>query len=233
MSNEIVLKIECKLKSFHCKRRFPICEWSLGDFRSFIEQLLDISIENLIILLHSQELTIDRDQDLMCKIENLHEKDTISIDSHRPSDDIDDVNKLPEKYRMSDEVYAQRKGTLRDYLQNHKLGKYRETQSSNNNNNNQQRKQQLREINRLKLKELEIGMQISVNEPMTNRKYGEIVYIGILRGIYDEFIGVLFDGPYGDSNGCDGIIRYFDAKRKHASFIRPEYIEILRNDMNK
>ncbi|CAF3508161.1 unnamed protein product [Adineta steineri] len=72
MSNDLILKIECNLKSFYCKRRFPINEWSLEDFRLYIEQLLDINIENVIILLHSQELTIDRDNDLLCKIEEIY-----------------------------------------------------------------------------------------------------------------------------------------------------------------
>jgi tubulin-folding cofactor B len=235
MSNDLILRIECSLKSFYCKRRFPIFEWTLGDFRSYIEQLLDINTENLILLLHEQELTTDRDDDLLCNIENLSENDTIIIDSHRRADDIDDVNRLPEKYRMSDEAYAQRKGTLKDYLQRNKLGKYSDHSSllqSLSNNNNQQ-KEKLCELNRSKLKKIEIGMHVQVNEPMFNTRYGEVVYIGILRGIYDEFIGILFDGPWGDSNGCDGIIRYFDAKRKHASFIRPEYIKIILDNVKK
>lgn len=235
MSNEIILRIECNLKSFYCKRRFPISKWTLGDFRLYIEQLLDINTENLILLLHSQELTIDRDNDLLCNIDNLYENDTIIIDSHCHVDDIDDVNRLPEKYRMSDEVYAQRKGTLKDYLQKNKLGKYSEHSlllQSLSNNNNQERRQ-VRELNRIKLKKIEIGMRVEVTEPMLNRRFGEVVYIGMLRGIHDEFIGVIFDGPCGDSNGCDGIIHYFDAKRKQASFIRPEYIEIILDNVKK
>ena len=233
MSNHLVLRIECSLKSFYCIRRFPISEWTLGDFRLYIEQLLDINIENLILRLKSQELTVERDDDLLCSIENLHVNDTIIIDSHRRTDDIDDVNRLPEKYRMSDDVYAQRKGTLKDYLQRNKLGKYSESNVSLSNNSNSQEKHKLRELNRTKLKKIEIGMRVQVNEPNFNVRYGEVVYIGMLRGIHDEFIGVRFDGPWGDSNGCDGIIRYFDAKRKHASFIRLEYIEIISEDVEQ
>ena len=72
MSSDLVLKIKCNLKSFHCKRRFPVSQWTLGDFRRYIEQLLDISIENLILRLHSQELTAERDDDLLCNIEDLY-----------------------------------------------------------------------------------------------------------------------------------------------------------------
>jgi len=235
MSNGLVLRIECDLKSFYCKRRFPASEWTLGEFRSYIEQLLDIKIENLVLLLHSQELTIDRNDDLLCSIETLSENDTIVIDSHRRADDIDNVNRLSEKYRMSDEVYAQRKDTLKDYLKTNKVGKYSDHSSllySLSHKNNQQ-KRKLRELNRIKLNKIEIGMHVEVNEPMLNTRYGEVVYIGMLRGIYDEFVGVIFDGPCGDSNGCDGIIRYFDAKRKYASFIRPEYIEIIFNNVKE
>ncbi|CAF3438517.1 unnamed protein product [Rotaria sp. Silwood2] len=231
MSKNLILRIECNLKSFYCKRRFPVSEWTLGDFRLYIEQLLDIKLENLIVILHSQELSIDRDNNLLCNIKNLYENDTILIDSNRYADDIDNVNRLPEKYRMSDEAYAQRKGTLKDYLQKNKLGKYCDQnallQSISNNNKQQIRK--LCDLNRIKLKKIEIGMYVKVNEPMLNIRYGEVVYIGMLRGIYDEFIGVIFDSPCGDSNGSDGIIRYFDAKRKHASFVRPEYIEIIED----
>jgi hypothetical protein len=45
---------------------------------------------------------------------------------------------------MSDEVYAQGKGTLKDYLQRNKLGKYSDHRISlpslSNNNNQQKRK---------------------------------------------------------------------------------------------
>ncbi|UJR29100.1 hypothetical protein I4U23_010314 [Adineta vaga] len=68
MSTDIILKIKCNLKSFYCKRRFPISQWTLGDFRLYIEQLLDISIDNLIILLHSHELMKDQDQTRLCNI---------------------------------------------------------------------------------------------------------------------------------------------------------------------
>ena len=127
------------------------------------------------------------------------ENDTIIADSCHPTDDIDNVNRLPEKYRMSDEVYAQRKGTLKDYLQRNKLGKYSEQHLSlpslSKNNNQEQHK--LRELNHLKLKKIEIGMYVEVNEPMLKTRYGKVVYLGMLRGIHDEFIGVLFDGPWG------------------------------------
>ena len=231
MNDCFILRIECNLKSFYCKRRFPISDWTLKDFRSYLEQLLDIDIDNLIVRLHSKELTREHDDDLLCKFDNLCENDTIVIDSHRRAEDIDDVNRLPEKYQMSDEVYSQRKGTLKDYLQRHKLGKYSDRTLTLSNNNNYE-KSSFRELNRMKLKKLSIGMQVQVNEPMVNKRYGEVVYIGMLRGILDEFVGVVFDGPWGDSNGCDGIIRYFDAKRKHASFVRPEYIEIEMDKTN-
>lgn len=230
MSNGLILRIECHLKSFHCQRRFPISLWTLKDFRSYIEQLLDINIDNLILRLHSKVLTVDRDDDLLCMIDNLCENDTIVIDSQRRAEDIDDVNRLPDKYRMSDEVYSQRKGTLKDYLQRHKLGKYSDRNLTISNKNHG--KSHLRELNRMKLKKLSIGMQVQVTEPLMSKRSGEVVYIGMLRGVHDEFIGVIFDGPWGDSNGCDGIIRYFDAQRKHASFVRPEYIEIELNKTN-
>ncbi|CAF0959900.1 unnamed protein product [Adineta ricciae] len=235
MSKEITLEIKCNLKSFYCKRRFPVSEWTLGDFRQFLEQLLDINIEDIIIRLHSQELRADQDHTLLSNVNGLCENEIITVDSHRRFDDIDYVNRLPEKYRMSDEVYAQRKGTLKDYLQRNKLGKYSDHYSSlaSYSNIKNRKELKLRELNRLKLKQIEIGMQIEVNEPSLHKRYGEVVYIGTLRGIRDEFIGVLFSEPVGDSNGCDGIIRYFDAKRKYASFVRPEYIEILSNDLNE
>ena len=229
MSDGLILRIECHVKSFYCKRRFPTSNWTLRDFRSFVEQLLDINIDHLILRLHSKELPVERDNDLLCQIEDLSENDTITIDSHQH---VDDVNRLAEKYRMSDEVYAQRKGTLREYLQRNKLGKYSDQCLSLSNNNNRE-KCTLRELNRMKLKKLNIDMRVQVNEPMLSRRYGEVVHIRLLRGIQEEFIGVVFDGPCGDSNGCDGITRYFNAKRKHASFVRPEYIEIISNNQNE
>ena len=219
--NDLVLRIECQLKSFFCKRRFPIFDWTLRDLRAYIEQLLNISSTNLILRLHSEELLNDHDDSLLCHVAQFTANDRILVDSRCPADDIDDLNRLHDKYRMSDDVYAQRKGTLREYLRAHQLGQYnpdRQTMKT------VQSQQELRRANRLKLKKIDIGMKVTVTEPMCKPRLGEIVYIGMLRGIHDEFVGVLFDSPCGDSNGCDGEIQYFTAKAKHASFVRPEYI---------
>ena len=227
--DEIVLNIECDLKSFYCKRRFSIFQWTQGDLRVFVEQLLDIPLENLILLLQSNELTLERDDDLLGQIEDLREDSTIVVKSHRPADDIDDVNRLPEKYQMSDVAYAQRKGTLRDYLQVNKLGKYSDEHRSDTSSVCKTRRERrtLNDINRWKLKEMSIGMHVKVNEPISITRFGQIAFIGTLRGIYGDFLGIVFNGPWGDSNGCYGTARYFDAMRKHASFVRPEYVEIV------
>ena len=226
---DIVLNIECDLKAFHCKRRFSIFQWTLGALREYVKQLLDIPQENLILLLKSNELALERDVDLLSQIEGLWEDATIVVKSHRPADDIDDLNRLPEKYQMSDVVYAQRQGTLKAYLQQNKLGKYSDEHRSEASSAYRTRKERrnLNESNRLKLKKMTIGMHVKVNEPRSMTRFGEIAFIGTLRGIYGDFLGIVFDGPWGDSNGCDGTIRYFDAMRKHASFVRPEYVEII------
>lgn len=229
MDKSIVLRIECFLKSFYCKRRFPVAEWTLGDFRCFVQQLFNIKSENLIIFLHGKELSaIDNDQ-LLCNMENLNENDTIIVDSRCPIDDIDNINKLSVKHQMSDEAYSKRKGTLKEYFRKNKLGKYGDHGFllSSNAKKTKDKTHLLKELIRQKLKMIEIGMYVKVNEPRSTTRYGEVVYIGILCGVYDEFIGIVFDGPYGDSNGCDGIIRYFDAPRKHATFVRPEYVEVI------
>lgn len=229
MSINLVLRIECDLKSFYGEREFPIFEWTLCDFRSYVEQLLQIKKRNLVILLHSLELGKELDNYLLCNIKNLNNNDTITIDSHDHVEDIDSVNRLPDRYRMSDEAYGQRKGTLKDYFVQNKLGKYSDPSGSSTAliNNKKEFKRKLRESNRMKLKQIHIGMRVKIMEPMISTRYGEVAYIGILRGIRDVFIGVRYDVACGDSNGSDGFIRYFDAKQKHASFVRPEYIEIV------
>ena len=219
--NDPVLRIQCDLKSFYCSRRFPIFAWTLRDLRAYLEQLLNISSTNLIVRFHSEEWLHDNDDSLLGDIAQFPPQALITVDSRCPADDIDDLNRWHDKYRMSDEVYAQRRGTLREYLRSNQLGQYSTDRQARK---IAQGKEELRRANRLKVKKIEIGMRVTVTEPMCKARVGEIVYIGMLRGIHDEFLGVLFDGPCGDSNGCDGSIEYFNAKAKHASFVRPEYI---------
>lgn len=224
--NDLILHIECQLKSFYCKRRFSATEWTLGDFCSYLEQLLSISKENLILLLHEKQLDLEDHHRRLGDLGYLSSHDRIVVESRRPIDDIDDINRLQEKYRMSNEVYSQRRGTLREYLQVNQLGPYNTYSQSLAQSINRSR-QRLRASNQIKLKQIDIGMRVLVNEPINASKSGEVIYIGTIRGMHDEFVGVHFDGPWGDSNGCDGTIQYFEAKQKHASFVRPEYIVIL------
>lgn len=227
-TNDLILRIECPLKSFHCKRRFSSADWTLKDFCSYLEQLLDIAHENLLVLFRSKRIDIDDDRRRLIDIEHLSPNETIVVESRCPADDIDDLNRLKEKYQMSDDVYSRRKGTLKEFLRANQLGRYDERSRALSKTTHQQRKA-LRESNRLKLKKIDIGMRVEVNEPTFKSRAGEVIYIGIVRGIHGEFVGVQFDEPCGDSNGCDGTTQYFQAKAKHASFVRPEYIEIVSN----
>ena len=225
VEKEIILRIECSLKSFYCKRKFSIYEWTLKRFRSYLARLLSLSYDNVIIVLHSKTLTIDHDNLLLNEIDQLNSEDTIIVHSSLTKEDID---RSTEKYRMTDQKYNQRKGTLREYLKINQLGKYNQKNRSFFQKICQD-KLKLQELNRIKMKQIHIGMYVQVNEPIAKIRYGVVVYIGMLVGIHDEFIGVIFNSPCGDSNGFDGLIQYFDAKPKHASFVRPEYVQIVTN----
>lgn len=212
-----LLVIDCPTRKFACRRRFVRSALSIGEFRSFLTQLLNIPEENLVVRVGSTQIDADRDD---FQLENLSDGTRVRVDS------MVRLSRAKERSSMSDEVYDRRRGTLREFLRKNKIGKFDDRLDSAQRRFVEE-KIEFRRSNKMKLKQIEIDQRVEIIEPKTELRTGRVAYIGSLRDIHDVFIGVIFDETCGDSDGSFRQIRYFDAVKNSAAFIRPEFVRIL------
>ncbi|CAG4935271.1 unnamed protein product [Parnassius apollo] len=140
-----------------------------------------------------------------------------------------------ERFRLSEEEYEKKGGTLRSFLQRNKLGKYNEEEM------NKLKEQQQKELE----EEAKLAASVVVGarcEAGRERGGGGAVrgaraavvpgrratvrYNGPLDGARGIWIGVQYDEPLGKNDGQVNGKRYFTCPPKYGGFVKPAYVTV-------
>jgi tubulin-folding cofactor B len=124
------------------------------------------------------------------------------------------------EFKLSEEEYQKRSNTVLKWKQENNLGRF----DANFN------KAKSAEIDRNQhlSKTMEVGNRCRVINIEGERR-GTIKYVGkidILDNGEMTWVGVEFDEPVGKNDGCINGVRFFDAKDKHGSFVKPKQVEV-------
>ncbi len=116
------------------------------------------------------------------------------------------------KYEMSQELYAQREGTVQSFLKANKFGKYSENTDPIVNESISD------------YSEYKVGSRCYATIKSIS-KYGQIMYIGPFDLKPGQiFIGVAYDDPIGKHNGTIRDKVYFKCKKNHGALLRPHLV---------
>ncbi|XP_067628256.1 tubulin-folding cofactor B isoform X2 [Eurosta solidaginis] len=102
-----------------------------------------------------------------------------------------------EKFELTDEQYATKEDTLRDFLKKNRLGKYNEEEA-------QQREEKLKRQKQFEQERAElcaVGARCQVTVAGNPVRRGTVRYNGPIEGKNGIFIGVEYDEPLGKNNG--------------------------------
>lgn len=143
---------------------------------------------------------------------------------HRDNDDDDDEDEENEQkdegFKLTEEEYAKRSDTVLRWKQDNKLGRFDP------------------KFDEEKLKRIEENTTISSSMKIGDRcrvlniegeRRGAVKFIGRIKQLDDEeqiWIGVEFDEPLGRNDGSIDGKKYFEAKPKHGSFLKPKQVEV-------
>lgn len=122
---------------------------------------------------------------------------------------------LVDKYRMSDEAYDQRKGTLREWI--------REQKQNDPTWKMQQPAAAQQPTAPQDASHIRVGDRCLV-EPGERR--GQVAYVGAAPGLEGVWVGVKLDEPLGKHDGLVKGTRLFDALPKHGALVRPNNVQV-------
>lgn len=136
---------------------------------------------------------------------------------------------LDKRFQLSEEQYASRKGTLKEFLKRNKLGKYNPEIMSKK---EEELKREEEERMRVEEKEneiinsIEIGERCEVRIPNQVPKRGVVMFKGVVKFTSGPWIGVKYDEPFGKNDGTVNGVKYFEAPPNYGAFVKPIHVQV-------
>ncbi|CAF1212076.1 unnamed protein product [Adineta steineri] len=134
---------------------------------------------------------------------------------------FDDTGDVP-KYELTAEEYESRKNTARQFMVDHKIGKYNPAAQEE-----RERKEKEKEEH-----EQQAASKINVNDrcevAVTSQptKRGTVMFKGEVHFKPGVWVGVRYDEPLGKNNGSAEGKKYFECPDKYGVFVRPSSVTV-------
>mmetsp|Transcript_37224 Transcript_37224/g.97603 ORF Transcript_37224/g.97603 Transcript_37224/m.97603 type:complete len:240 (+) Transcript_37224:50-769(+) len=132
---------------------------------------------------------------------------------------FDDVTQV-DKYEMEDDKYGAIRGTVRDFKQRNKIGRFNPEFVAAQEAAAEEKDREGEE----KAKGMKVGDRCEVKIGGTRR--GEVMYVGKTDFQQGWWVGVKYDEPLGKNNGTVKGQKYFECPDKYGGFVRPDALEV-------
>ena len=139
-------------------------------------------------------------------------------DPSKKAGEFEDVSKV-EKYEISDDAYAKRGDTVRDFKQKMKLGRFAEKSSTE-----MMQKEAEEKAEKERADKIAVGMRCEVRLLGCGAKRGTVGYVGETEFKPGAWIGVKYDEPVGKNDGSVSGKRYFECEPKYGGFVKPKFV---------
>jgi len=136
---------------------------------------------------------------------------------------------LDKRYQLSEEQYAGRKGTLKEFLMRNKLGKYNPViigQKEEDAKREEEERIRLEEKENQIIESMEIGQRCEVSIPNQVPKRGVVMFKGPVRFASGLWVGVRYDEPFGKNDGSVNGVKYFEAPHNYGAFVKPIHVQV-------
>lgn len=125
-----------------------------------------------------------------------------------------------ERFKLSDEEYAKKSGTLKEFLSKNKLGQY---DADMKEQKERQAKEKIEKEKQL-VDLMKVGSRCQVTAPGAPTRLGTVMYLGTLGDKPGYFVGVKYDEPLGKNDGSVDGKRYFECLPKYGGFVKPDCV---------
>lgn len=127
---------------------------------------------------------------------------------------------VAEEFKLSEEEYAKRQGSVLQWKQSNKLGRYDPEYVKKRN--------EALDENESKAKEIEVGNRCRVINIQGERR-GVVRFVGKINELdkgENVWVGIEFDEPVGKNDGSIDGVRVFTSRPNHGSFLKPKIVEV-------
>ncbi|CAF1062756.1 unnamed protein product [Brachionus calyciflorus] len=137
---------------------------------------------------------------------------------------IGEIDPNVQKFELTDEEYAKKRGTIKEFKQKLKLGQYSD-QFADTVHQKEREKQEKLEKEKSLIGSMSIGSRCKVSLVGHPTRLGTVMYTGELTGKPGYFVGVKYDEPLGKNDGSVDGKRYFQCSPNYGGFVKPENVE--------
>lgn len=127
------------------------------------------------------------------------------------------------RFELTDEEYAKKKGTIKEFKLKNKLGQFSDTHQELSELKEKQAREKL-EHEKKAIDNIKIGSRCQVNAPNAPTRLGTVMYKGELSNKPGFFVGIKYDEPLGKNDGSVDGKRYFECLPNYGGFVKPESV---------
>jgi tubulin-folding cofactor B len=130
------------------------------------------------------------------------------------------------RYELTDEEYAQKKNTVKEFKKMNKLGQFAEQNKDLAELKEKAAKDKIENEKSL-INNMKCGDRCQVTITNAPTRLGTVMYLGQLDGKPGYFVGVKYDEPLGKNDGStpDGK-RYFECLPNYGGFVKPDCVTV-------
>lgn len=129
------------------------------------------------------------------------------------------------KFELTDEEYAKRKGTVKEYLQKMKLGEFAESYKEQAEQKEKQNQEKIENEKKL-IEQMKVGDRCQVRTAGAPTRLGTVMYLGELAKKPGYFVGIKYDEPLGKNDGSVDGKRYFQCPPNYGGFVKPDTVTV-------
>lgn len=221
--NSVNVTIYTELNSFGVEKRFPK-DIFISELKNKLELITGYESASIQIKL------LQRDKKFLCTLDDDTKmlgfypcEDGHLLEVH--SDNVVTVVEDPnfKRYELTEEEYAQKRDTAKNFKKNMKLGEYADGHSAMAEAKAKCQAEKIEGEKKL-TESMQINDRCQVRVVNAPTRLGQILYLGKLEGKPGYFVGVKYDEPLGKNDGSLGGKRYFECMPNYGGFLKPDFV---------
>ncbi|CAF3137383.1 unnamed protein product [Rotaria socialis] len=221
----IEFNIKSNVVSSEAIRRFKR-SIHIGELKNQLELITGAQSQSMKIHVHDERGTklFDLDDDArVLDSYNVHSKMILQVEETnlKQANMFEDTTDVP-KYELTPEEYAARKNTAKQFLLEHKIGKYNPAAQEEHARKEKEKEQHEQES----ANKIHVNDRCEVMVPSQPTKRGTVMYKGDVHFKPGVWIGIRYDEPLGKNNGSVEGKKYFECVDKYGAFVRPSAVTV-------
>ncbi|CAF0914964.1 unnamed protein product [Rotaria sp. Silwood1] len=198
----------------------------IGELKNQLELITGAQSQSMKIHVHDERGTklFDLDDDTRTLGSyNVESKMVLQVEETnlKQTHMFDDTGDVP-KYELTSEEYASRKNTAKQFLQEHKIGKYNPTAQEEHAKKEQEKEKHEQEL----ANKINVNDRCEVTVPTQPTKRGTVMFKGEVHFKPGVWVGIRYDEPLGKNNGSVEGKKYFECPDKYGAFVRPSAVTV-------